>query len=528
MNTKTKVMNKTVDLDRYPPQVKYIVGNEACERYSYYGMRSILTVFLVQFLLMTKEDSTVLYHNFASMCYLFPVFGALISDKFWGKYKTILYLSIVYCLGHLYLAVFETNQFGFATGLSLIALGSGGIKPCVSAHVGDQFKKGQETLLNKVFGLFYFMINFGAMFSSFITPWTLDKFGPGIAFGIPGILMAIATVIFWMGRNHFVHVPPAEESPKGFNVMFWGSVALTCLLPIFSMIGFNGITSIDPLFFPLIILAPVFIYGLIASKDKNSFSKTLFTRISSGKEGVIKKHGKDSLEGMNAVFGIFPIFFMVSVFWALFDQQGSTWVLQAKEMNLDLAGAFPFLGDSFNILPSQVQGINPILVMILIPFTASFMYPMLNKFFELTPLRKMTIGMAMAGLSFVVVAMIQSRMDGGASVNVAWQGLPYVIITLAEVMVSITGLEFAYTQAPRSMKSIVMSLWLLTVSLGNQIVSFIVNAGDFMTNYAKNSLGITASTEYIVFWVFAILMFVAAAAFALVASRYKMKNYMED
>ncbi len=525
MSSKTNINSAAVDLDRYPPQVKYIVGNEACERYSFYGMRSILTIFLVQYLAMSNEASTVVFHDFVSMCYLFPILGALISDKFWGKYKTILYLSIVYCVGHFYLAVFEHSQIGFSTGLALIALGSGGIKPCVSAHVGDQFKKGQENLLNKVFGLFYFMINFGAMFSTLITPWTLDKYGPGWAFGIPGILMAVATVIFWMGRKHFVHVPPVEESPKGFNLMFWGCVALTCALPFFSFETISQYTS--PLFLPAFLLAPVFIYGLVMSKDKNSFSKTLWTRVTAGAEAVTKKHGKDSLEGINAIFGISTVFIMVSVFWALFDQQGSTWVLQAKSMDLNLGNAFSFLGER-NVLPSQISAINPVMVLILIPFTSYFLYPAMNKIFKLTPLRKMTIGMMMAGLSFVVMAMLQAQLDSGNQINVAWQGLPYLIITLSEVMVSITGLEFAYTQAPKSMKSIVMSMWLLTVSLGNQIVSYIVKAGEFMTSFAKDSMGISASSEYIVFMVFAILMFVAAIAFALVASRYKMRNYMEE
>ena len=201
MSTKdnTQVMTDAIAAEKYPSQIKYIVGNEACERYSYYGMRSILTVFLVQYLLLQKGEATSTYHLFAGGCYLFPLMGAFISDRFWGKYQTILYLSIVYCIGHLYLALFEHDNVGFYTGLGLIALGSGGIKPCVSAHVGDQFKKGQEKMVRKVFELFYWMINFGSTISTLITPWTLENYGPGVAFGIPGVLMAAATVLFWDG-----------------------------------------------------------------------------------------------------------------------------------------------------------------------------------------------------------------------------------------------------------------------------------------------------------------------------------------
>jgi POT family proton-dependent oligopeptide transporter len=156
------------EADKFPSQIKYIVGNEACERYSYYGMRSILTVFMIQVLLMQEAQATSTYHLFAGACYLFPLLGAFISDRIWGKYKTILYLSLVYCLGHLVLSIWETKM-GLYAGLALIALGSGGIKPCVSAHVGDQFKANQTHLLKKVYELFYFMINFGSFFSTLIT-----------------------------------------------------------------------------------------------------------------------------------------------------------------------------------------------------------------------------------------------------------------------------------------------------------------------------------------------------------------------
>ena len=122
-------------LDKYPPQIKYIVGNEACERYSYYGMKSILTIFFVQYFLLQRNVAVSNYHLFGAMCYLTPLIGGFVSDRFWGKYKTILSLSVLYVIGHFYLAVFEHIESGFYTGLALITLGSGGIKPCVSAHV---------------------------------------------------------------------------------------------------------------------------------------------------------------------------------------------------------------------------------------------------------------------------------------------------------------------------------------------------------------------------------------------------------
>src|SRR5687768_10187475 len=132
---------------KFPPQIKYIIGNEAAERFSYYGMRAILVVFMTEGLLMQRGEATEVYHLFVAACYLLPLLGAWISDRYLGKYKTILFLSLIYCVGHLCLAVWE-NKTGFYWGLGLIALGAGGIKPCVSAHVGDQFHEGNKNLLD--------------------------------------------------------------------------------------------------------------------------------------------------------------------------------------------------------------------------------------------------------------------------------------------------------------------------------------------------------------------------------------------
>ena len=189
-----------LDTDQLPQGIPYIIGNEAAERFSFYGMKAILVVFMTKYLLdssgnkalMGDEQAKGYYHMFTSAVYFTPILGALIADALWGKYRTILVLSVVYCAGHLTLALDE-SRLGLALGLGLIALGSGGIKPCVSAHVGDQFGRSNQTLLEKIFGWFYFSINLGAFASTLLTPWLLQNYGSHVAFGVPGILMALAT-----------------------------------------------------------------------------------------------------------------------------------------------------------------------------------------------------------------------------------------------------------------------------------------------------------------------------------------------
>src|SRR5688572_11209105 len=210
-----------------PRQIGYIIGNEGCERFSFYGMRNILTQFLVSSSLLFSAAELVpqteregaakeVFHTFVLGVYFFPLLGGWLADRVLGKYNTILYLSVVYCAGHACLAMFENNKTGFFAGLFLIALGSGGIKPCVSAFVGDQFDQSNKSLAKVVFDAFYWIINFGSFFASLLMPWFLRHYGPAVAFGIPGVLMFVSTVILWLGRRLYVDVPPAPPHPDSF------------------------------------------------------------------------------------------------------------------------------------------------------------------------------------------------------------------------------------------------------------------------------------------------------------------------
>jgi POT family proton-dependent oligopeptide transporter len=445
--------------DRMPSQIKYIVGNEAAERFSYYGMRSILVVFMVQYLAFAQSDAKATYHLFVSACYLLPLLGAFISDRFLGKYKTIMSLSIVYCAGHAVLSLWESKT-GMYAGLGLIALGSGGIKPCVSAHVGDQFTKQNKHLVQKVFDLFYWMINFGAFFSTIITPWTLTRFGHKVAFGVPGILMGLATLMFWMGRKQYVHVPPTGKDGSGFMA----------------------------------------ILGEALKNRRNKQKGQHFL------EPAVGRFTADEVEGAKAALRVGKIFLTVSVFWALFDQSGSSWVLQAQEMNLN------FLGMTLD--PSQLQALNPIMVMALIPIFGLGIYPFFEKRgVKVTPLRKMATGMYVAALSFVIVAVMQMFLDHGVKINAMWQFVPYLILTMAEILISITGLEFAYTQAPRAMKSTIMSFWLLTVFVGNLFTAYI------------SEINVFKGATFFLF--FAALMLAVSFVFTLSARRFQVREYLE-
>ena len=194
----------------WPPGIPYIIGNEGCERFSFYGMKAILFVYITHLLQqsgvlgqLAERQATDVVHTFNAGVYALPMVGALVADRLLGKYPTIVWLSLVYCAGHACLAAFDGHFAGSIAGLVLIAVGAGGIKPCVSAHVGDQFGRANFSKVERVYQAFYFIVNFGSFFSTLIIPVVKQRAGFGWAFAIPGILMALATLWFWYGRHEY-------------------------------------------------------------------------------------------------------------------------------------------------------------------------------------------------------------------------------------------------------------------------------------------------------------------------------------
>jgi POT family proton-dependent oligopeptide transporter len=368
--------------------------------------------------------------------YFFPLMGSILADVFFGKYLTVMTLSIVYCLGHFSLALNDT-RIGLVIGLSLIAIGSGGIKPCVSAIVGDQFGDQNRHLLTRVYMWFYLAINIGSAISMYFIPVVLRKNGSHLAFGIPGILMLLATLFFWLGRKKFVHVQPA---------------------------GIGGL--------------------------RDTFRA----------------------ENVKALACLLPIYVVIAVYWSLYDQCSSAWVQQAEHMNLHFVG-LEWTAEQFQIL-------NPLLVLIYVPLFAFVIYPLLDRVFPLSPLRKMAIGFFFTVASFLVPAWVETQISAGLQPTIAWQILAYIFLMISEIMVYATGLEFSYTQAPKKMKSMIMALFLATNTAGNLFTS----AVNFFIQNPDGSTKLTGANYYLFF---AALMLVAAIAFIFIAVSYRGKTFIQ-
>uniref|UniRef100_A0A674NLG1 Solute carrier family 15 member 2 n=1 Tax=Takifugu rubripes TaxID=31033 RepID=A0A674NLG1_TAKRU len=471
MRGKTLFLNNDKKLcgTNYPTSICFIVVNEFCERFSYYGMKAVLTLYFLTYLKWDKDLSTAVYHAFSSLCYFTPILGAVIADSWLGKFKTIVYLSIIYVIGHVVKSVGAIPTVGNTDvhialsmiGLILIAFGTGGIKPCVSAFGGDQF---DEENRQKFFSIFYMSINAGSLLSTLITPilrGDVQCFGGdcyALAFGVPAALMVVALVVFISGSGLYKRNPPE------------GNV----LLEVCRCIGF-------------------------AIKNRWRRSKYDPDR-KHWLDWAEEKYSKCLIQEIKMVLRVLLLYIPLPMFWALFDQQGSRWTIQAARMNM----AF---GDSFSIQPDQIQMLNALLILVFVPIFDLIIYPLVGLCrIKITPLRKMAMGMIFAALAFGAATLVEINvfwlgclgskpcspldlglLDFGASytvivvphkmedvkandIHIAFQIPQYALMTAGEVMFSITGLEFSYSQAPANMKSVLQAGWLLTVAFGNVIV----------------------------------------------------------
>ncbi|EGG23771.1 hypothetical protein DFA_05906 [Cavenderia fasciculata] len=467
--------------DKFPPSIKFIIGNEICERYTFYAIRSILVIYLLNFYGYSGDTATSILHSFNFGSYFLPLLGAYLADGIF-----------VYCVGCIFLGMsalprlvgddVETRSpWALIVGLLLLATGTGGIKPVISTFCGDQLDaKRQASLVEKMYKIFYWSINVGGSVSTFLSPVFREHLGYGFAFGIPCLFMFTATIFFVMGSKLYRKRP------------ITGSILITT----FGIIGRGLWERI----------------------------KTLCGRSSQG-ESYYNGHWLDrskshydnhAVESVKASLSVLVCFIPLPFFWALNDQSSSRWTLQATQMNLNIAG-------SFSIQPDQIQALNPIIVLSIIPLSEILIYrPLKKRGIPFGPLKRMGVGIFIAVFSFIACALLQIHIDKSEanSVPVLLQIPQYFILAVAEIFISIPGLEFAYSHAPASHKSLIMSGWLLSISVGNIFVVFVVDAIKLTVQWH----------EYILF---AGCMLIFGFIFIFIAYRFKapdssIVNYQAD
>uniref|UniRef100_A0A674BHV9 Solute carrier family 15 member 1b n=1 Tax=Salmo trutta TaxID=8032 RepID=A0A674BHV9_SALTR len=572
--------------------------NEFCERFSYYGMRAVLVLYFRYFLKWDDDLSTSIYHTFIALCYLTPILGAIVADSWLGKFKTIVYLSIVYTVGQVVMAVSaihditDTDRDGTPdnmtfhvamsmVGLFLIALGTGGIKPCVAAFGGDQFEDHQEKQRSTFFSIFYLSINAGSLLSTVITPilrgqecgiHSQQKCYP-LAFGVPA---APHGVVFIMGSGMYNKTAPkgnimlevckcigfavknrlrhrSKKFPKrgttGWLVLFL-YIPLPMFWTLFDQQGSRWTlqaTTMDGNFVRTV--NPILILALVPIMD----SLQTLPKLPQGVAGQVKFLNLDSAPLTLTIDGTIdvsvPAHQVNTGDYLTFDKSvrvvfnkntstGTDLTLMSQtrrtalvsptlDMNLvydlskkpdDGMNAIRFvngLGSALNITLG-VGDIAPLAVSnySLVPqgkaeFTimnsggASCLYSKELGFgsaFTLVIPSTFTIGSPDCWQAIQVVVDIQPN-----TIHMGWQIPQYFLMTAGEVVFSVTGLEFSYSQAPSNMKSVLQAGWLFTVAVGNIIVLIVAEAAQLPDQWAEYIL--FASLLVVVCIVFAIMSY---------------------
>jgi len=400
-------------LTQHPIGFWFIFWGEFAERCSYYGMRAILSLYMAEQLGLGEQNAGLFMSAFIGACYFLPLVGGYLADNYFGKYNVIVGFSIPYILGHVLLGV--ENTVFLVIALALLAMGSGSIKPNISTLMGmtyDQKRPGQDLLRTQAFSIFYMSINVGAAISQLAMPVLKVRYGYFTAFLFPAALMVLAFIFFASGKRFYA-------------------------------------------------------------------VETISRRAATPAEKALR---------WDVMRNIGLVFLSVMFFWAMFDQTASTWIFYANVY---------MKSDFFGMTAEQMQAVNPLLIVIFLPII-NFLFTFLtNKGINVRATDKMMLGFILTAATMGVMAycgsltgmaekqdkidadsgQIVRNADGTAQqievipedrkVSLWYQAIAYFFMTMAEILISVTGLELAFVAAPKNMKSFVTSLWLLTVALAN-------------------------------------------------------------
>jgi POT family proton-dependent oligopeptide transporter len=405
----------------HPTGFWFIFFGELAERSSFYGMRALLAFYLIDVFTKTRADASEVVHLYMAGCYATGLLGGWVADRFLGKYWTIVLFSVPYVVGQLLIG--QSDLILMYVALVILAFGSGVIKPNISTLMGmtyDQQRPGQELLRSRAFGYFYMAINVGSLLSYQVCPVLRDYFarvspetgkpatpesartGYLIAFLFPAALMAVALVVFALGKRYY-----AREDVR-------------------------------------------------ANRAADA-------------AGPVSK--------WKVVGRLAGLFVLVMFFWVVFDQKTTTWIYFTTDY-LDIRFTTPVAvagRTEWRIPPESIMAANPFLILCLVPLTNWVFGRLAARGYSIRPTDKMTAGFVLtagACAAHAVAGYLATNPDGTITrVSVLWQLAAYVSLTLAEVLISVTGLELAYSAAPRSLKSFVTSLWLLPVFFANLLSS---------------------------------------------------------
>ncbi len=483
-------------LRKLPAAARFFLAVEFSERASYYGYRSLLTAYLTFHLGLTAHQAAQITRSNIALTYLMPVVGGIVADWFLGKYLTIVAFALICCLGHLLLAVsMHFDQFSilhglfadgfsvFQTGLFCIACGAGGLKPNNSGMFGDQFRGDRQGQIEDAFRWFYASINVGSLLANVFVPVVANHWSYDWGFGVPGILMLLSTLLLVWGRRQYFTVPP-NGLPKTTFVTF----NLRAL-----WLQIRGVPDVW--------------------------------------NALALEYGKTTVEHLLSIWRVGAYFLLFAVLWAVYDMNGAEWVEEARYLDRRMFG--------YEVNFESVQTVNSLFIILLVPVSIWFFRRLSDRGIRVSARRRVFWGMIFAVAAVLGAGIIKTGIEAWMDLNPAmrnplyaqehpeicsgisvwWQVAVYFILTVGEVLFSISGLELGYRYAPPRMKSSVLSVWYLSTSLGNYVAAAVksqMDAGEPLAFLAR-------SGNY--YWFFGALLIANAALYLRLSPMIPEKIY---
>ncbi|MGA1226186.1 MAG: peptide MFS transporter [Tamlana sp.] len=444
--TNVKVASEEPQMFGHPKGLFYLFFAELWERFSFYGMRALLTLYMVQeiFKAIVERDAAtaVVYASYGSLVYASTVIGGQISDKILGMRSSIFLGGILMALGHFVLAI--ENNVAFFLALSFIIVGNGFFKPNISTFVGSLYEDG-DVRKDSGFTIFYMGINIGGFVAPLLCGWLAAKYGWHYGFGLAGIGMLIGLIFFWSGIKNNVFgdrgLPPSKEIyekkiigiPQKIFIPIIAFLSAPLIAYILSCWQQNYVSFIFK-FVGFAVLAYI-IYIML--KLDNGARKKLFMAV--------------------------LITFFMTLFWGFHELSGSVITLFASR-NVDLDGIMN---------PAQTNALNSMFIIILaIPISLLWAFLAKKNLNPRTPY-KFGLGLVLAGLSFYILSISGVSADENGMVPFAYLFIMYFIISIGELFMSPVGLSKITDLSPKNVVAFMMGVWFLSSAYAFQIVGFI-------------------------------------------------------
>jgi POT family proton-dependent oligopeptide transporter len=440
----------------HPLGLTTLFFTEMCERFSFYGMQALLVLFMTDQVSggfgLDDRTATAIYGLYTAFVYLVALPGGWIADRLWGARRAIFIGGVIIMCGHFVLAVPGTAAF--YAGLLLVVLGTGLLKPNVSAIVGELYAQN-DPRRDAGFTVFYMGINIGAVLGPVCCGW-LASYDWRYGFALAGVVMLGGLVQFRLMQSHLgsAGLAPAAPPSGAFRRRSW-SVIMTAVAAAFVLLwaGVTGLVELDAL-----LLAQ----GTTAVLAIGTFAYFGYLFAAGHLTGVERRR----------VAVILVLVLASAVFWAGYEQFGSSLTLFAERYTVREIGGF-------EIPATWFQSLNPLFLIVLAPFYSMFWLWLARRHLEPSAPAKFAFGLMLLGLGFVVMIGAATLVASGQQVLPTWLVFTYLFHTMGELALSPVGLSAMTTLAPRRFGGQMMGMWFLCTALGSAVAGLI--AGSFDT-----------------------------------------------